>query len=500
MKRLKSGKAVTDIAAEYLKAVIDTEGGHWIVDLMQLCWETKSMPQAWHVARFVLIFYKGSPAECDNYRPISLLSILSKVYAMILLSRLKHAGAEQRLWSRQFGFRSKRSTEDALFIVRRRLEQAWASRAGRTFVLALDWRKAFDCISGQALMLALQRFGISQPMMEAIADIYTDRSFCVSDEGHMSTARPQKAGISQGCPLSPFLFGILMTVLMTDAQARLSSAAREALDKGNLEDVLFADDTLVIGSVGTHVEQYMEAIEACGREYGLQIHWGKVQLLTVCTDQFLKSPTGQALNRSTSMVYLGSAIDSDGKYTAELSRRIGAATCDFNTLTAVWKNASLSAARKVEVFNAVIVSKLRYCTASAWLSKGCLRRLDGFHCRCLRKILGIKASFISRVSNDQVRTLAKTKHLSVEIRRSQLKLFGQVLRDPAKSILKDVAFCDGTTVPLSDAWVRRVGRPRHEWTTQLLKLTQQAAGSMANWRAAALSQKLWMELVERICI
>ena len=51
-------------------------------------------------------------------------------------------------------------------------------------------RQAFDCISGQALMLALQRFGISQPMMEAIADIYTDRSFCVSDEGHMSMARP----------------------------------------------------------------------------------------------------------------------------------------------------------------------------------------------------------------------------------------------------------------------------------------------------------------------
>ena len=53
MKRLKSGRVVTDTAAEYLKAVIDIEDWHRILDLMQLCWETKSMLHAWNVARVV---------------------------------------------------------------------------------------------------------------------------------------------------------------------------------------------------------------------------------------------------------------------------------------------------------------------------------------------------------------------------------------------------------------------------------------------------------------
>ena len=131
VRKLKTGKATTDVAAEYLKALAACEspsGWRWIVELMQLCWETKTTPRAWHLAQVVTIFKKGSPQECANYRPISLLSILYKVYASILLNRLKVAGAEQRLWSRQFGFRFKRSSEDALFVVRRRIEQARASR------------------------------------------------------------------------------------------------------------------------------------------------------------------------------------------------------------------------------------------------------------------------------------------------------------------------------------------------------------------------------------
>ena len=66
--------------------------------MMGMCWELKSMPSAWHIAQATMIYKKGSPMECDNYRPISLLSVLYKVYAKILLNRLKAAGAESRIW------------------------------------------------------------------------------------------------------------------------------------------------------------------------------------------------------------------------------------------------------------------------------------------------------------------------------------------------------------------------------------------------------------------
>ena len=165
------------------------------------------------------------------------------------------------------------------------------------------------------------------------------------------------------------------------------------------------------------------------------------------------------------------------------------------------RHSTLTASRKLHIFDAAVVSKLRYCTASAWLSKGCLRKLDGFHCSCLRKILGIKASYISRVSNDRVRARAERRKLSWEIRRSQLALLGKVLFDTDKAILKEVTFCADSLTPLTNAWVRRVGRPRDEWTNQLLKISQRLAGSMEAWYLAATCQKLWKELVvDKVCI
>ena len=155
-------------------------------------------------------------------------------------------------------------------------------------MLALDWRKAFDSIAPERLIWALKRFGISDAMLTAIGEIYENRLFTVCDGGVESQSRPQLAGISQGCPLSPFLFGIVMTVIMTDAGQALSTEARLAHSKGDLEDVLFADDTLLISRRGAHLEEYMRVVEEKGKDYGLQMHWGKVALISSSSILFLQ--------------------------------------------------------------------------------------------------------------------------------------------------------------------------------------------------------------------
>jgi hypothetical protein len=298
VRALKLKKAAVQIPADYLRALLNADAidsASWLVRLLQKCWNDKETPVAWHTSKLIPVNKKGSPEDCDNYGPISLVSILYKSYATILLRRLKAAGAEDWFWGKQFGLRSKRFTEDALFIVRRRIEQAIATKRGRALILALDWRKAFDSIDPGRLLWALQRFGLSDSMLAAIREIYTGIFFTVVDSGSESPQHPQRAGISQGCPLSPFLFGMVMTVLMHDAQELLTPGAKHARAMSDLEDVLFADDTLLVGSCGQYVEEYMAAIEKVGFDYGLQIHWGKVNLLAIGICAKVRSPTGQEI-------------------------------------------------------------------------------------------------------------------------------------------------------------------------------------------------------------
>ena len=68
IKRLKRGKAAVDISAEFLKSICEEEGTHgiqWVTRLMQLCWETKSVPTAWHLAQVILVYTGDSMREAS---------------------------------------------------------------------------------------------------------------------------------------------------------------------------------------------------------------------------------------------------------------------------------------------------------------------------------------------------------------------------------------------------------------------------------------------------
>lgn len=178
-----------------------------------------------------------------------MLSIAYKILATMLKQRLVDAGIEQRLWETQYGFRKQRGTVDAIYIARRRIELACAQRQGRVSLLALDWRKAFDCINVQSLLDALRRLGLPAHFVNLVASIMDGRCFHVRDFGADSSAKPQLSGISQGCTLSPLLFIIVMTVLMHDAVELLGPQARAAYEQGDLADLAYADDTLLFGTV-----------------------------------------------------------------------------------------------------------------------------------------------------------------------------------------------------------------------------------------------------------
>jgi len=480
-KALKKNRAcgADQVPAEFWQAILatDSEAGRWATEFCNTCWTQTAVPMQWHLARVAAIFKKGAHDDPANYRPISLLCVVYKLFTSILLRRLKAAGAENRIWSTQFGFKSLTGTRDALFLARRMIEAAWDAADGKLMLLALDWAKAFDSVSPAALSNALRRFGLPVHFVSMVEKIYEDRKFFVSECGTSSSPRDQAFGISQGCPLSPFLFVIMMSVLMHDAN-------RKVLDKFGAPSVpylvtrslLYADDTLIIESDEKVVQYFMECIAEIGGQYGMEFNWGKLEVLRVRHGGHVMMADGSLVKEKDTMLYLGSQLASDGRVQAELSRRLGMAAADFRVLERVWAHASIPRKRKIAIYKACVVQKLMYSLDTAWLCAEERRKLDGFHARCLRRICKIQHSYWSHISNAEVLQTAGEQPLSSTLKFRQLKLFGRIARMDGANCLRQVAFEDGSCGVRRWHGLRRQGRPRQTWAPCVRAEAVKAAG------------------------
>ena len=500
VKKLKRNRAHgTDlIPPEYWKTILvdGSTASKWAIQFCQQCWRQKGVPDQWHEARVAEILKKGDPSDCNNYRPISLLQIGYKLFAQIILSRLVDAGAEDRLWKTQFGFRSGRGTNDALFVARRALEHAWAIKDGKVIMLALDWAKAFDSVSPAALSSALRRLGIPDAFIKMIEAIYSQRKFIVQDAGHRSEWHPQHFGISQGCPLSPFLFVMMMTVLLHDAKEKVVNETGARFSRTSfVNELVYADDTLLIDVDTDVLHAFMTSIGEAGAEYGLAFNWAKLEMLPVRTHAVLRKPDGEIVNAKERMVYLGSTLAADGKIGSELNRRLGLARNDFDKLKTIWSHSGLPTWRKIAIFDACVVSKLLYSLHTACLNKVERRRIDGLHARCLRSIMRVAPAFYSRVSNATVFRWADSKTASFQLSQQQLLYLGKIARrdqdDPARACI----FKPGTLELRELDSKRRVGRPRLEWGSEVQRRAVQLAGSSQELNDILMNHWKWRRLV-----
>ena len=223
--------------------------------------------------------------------------------------------------------------------------------------MALDWAKAFDSIDPNSLLHALKRFGLPDKLMQAIAAIYSDRKFFVQDGGHKSAIHDQLFGISQGCPLSPFLFVIIMSVLFHDAKNKLQTEQHICLSEFlACHELLYADDTLLVETDRHKLQAYMNCIVECGREYGLKLNWNKVEQMNInCEGEELHQPEGPPISCKQSLKYLGAQLAADGMLDSEIAQKIGRATQDFKLLKQFWNHCYIPVKFKYIVFIACII-------------------------------------------------------------------------------------------------------------------------------------------------
>ena len=138
--------------------------------IINLSLQSGSVPMEWKAAKIIPLFKSGSMVELDNYRPISILPVLSKILERIvykqLLSHLENNGL---LSSLQFGFRSKGSTELAVtyFTDKIRKEVDNENIVGAVFI---DLSKAFDTVSHSCLLNKLPSYGINDKELHWFTD------------------------------------------------------------------------------------------------------------------------------------------------------------------------------------------------------------------------------------------------------------------------------------------------------------------------------------------
>ena len=295
-----------------------------------------------------------------------------------------------------------------------------------------------------------------------VRSIYSARFFVIQDHTGTSTERRQNAGIAQGCPLSPYLFIAVQTVMLHDAIDSLH--LEEEPGYVVTRDVLYADDTLLVSQHQSNLQNMLNAIIEEGRNYGLELNWGKTVQMQISTNQKVTTPSGSEIKTVRDAVYLGGLLTCDGRASAELCRRLGEASKLFKQLNKLWSHASLGWRRKRRIYDSVVLSKLLYSLDSLWSLKADRCRLDAFHCRCLRRILGIPHSFISRISNTSVLDQAGAEPLSQVLAGRQTKLYQKIVAYGPAALVNRI-LCNGDGSPKNWARKRRRGRPRRQWAS-----------------------------------
>eukprot|EP00959_Pyramimonas_sp_CCMP1952_P321095 6719490-Pyramimonas_sp.AAC.1 len=107
---------------------------------------------------------------------------------------------------------------------------------------------------------------------------------------------------------------------MHDAEAALQPAR-----PGQFRQLVYADDTLLMARTVADIQKWLTAVCESAANVGLEMHWGKLQLLRVRCDGRVRTPAGEVIEATDALSYLGTTISIDGRASAEITRRTGMA-------------------------------------------------------------------------------------------------------------------------------------------------------------------------------
>lgn len=361
LSSLKGSKAkdVFGLDSSFLKKHRESLSGP-ITKMVNASIREAVFPQVWKSAIITPIFKSGNATEVSNYRPISILPVVSKIaekcVAEQLITHLNNTPFT--LHPMQFGFRANHSTETANCFFLETVK-AKMDKGGVIGAVFLDLRKAFDTISHEVLTTKLSMFNFSPGALKWMRSYLEGRTQCVRINSELSPHLAYDIGLPQGSILGPLLFSLYINDLPTVCTG---SAIQ-----------MYADDTVVY----VHAKNKTQAARKLNAAMVLIVKWLTDNCLhlnakkTVC--MFFEKRASvtpdpdvyaarERLQVVTECKYLGIILDSTltfKKQVKKVTQTVKHNLANFKYI----RNCLNTEAAKL-FFNAIIMSHLTYCITS----------------------------------------------------------------------------------------------------------------------------------------
>ena len=328
--------------------------------IINLSITTGKVPNVWKMAKIVPIHKSGATGKPENYRPISVLPILSKILEKAVHCQLMQFLEENHLLSdSQFGYRPKRSTKMAATLftdhIRRELDQG--KLVGAIFI---DLTKAFDTISHSVLINKLSSYGIHGQELNWFTDYLFQRKQQVDLESVHSDEAPIFNGVPQGSILGPLLFILFLNDLPEQLKhSRIIKYADDTVIYLSDKDVVIIENELIedLSRISTYFNEN-ELIINLKKGKKEAMLFGTTKRLSGVTKQFTVTYQDKIVNYVEKYKYLGNIIDKNLTLQSNFKASYKKASGRLMLLSKLRSYLNVEAAKKVYMI--MIVPLLTY--------------------------------------------------------------------------------------------------------------------------------------------
>ena len=470
-----------------------------------------SAPQDWRDAILESLFKKGERSECGNFRGISLLSIVGKVFARVLLNRMISSIVDDVLPESQCRFRAQRGTSDMIFSTRQ-IQEKCIEQNMDLYQCFIDLTKAFDTVNRKMLWKVLKKFGCPDKFIHLIRSLHDDMKATVNSNGSLSEPFAVENGVKQGDVLAPTLFALYFTAVFLVAFKDNTNGvyiryrttgklfnirrfkANTKVAVALIRDLLYADDCDLVAHTEEDLQDLVTCFDASCKAFGLEINLKKTEIMLQVAPgrEYVKPKVfvrDKELKVVKSFTYLGSVLSDDGGMEKEISSRIQKASTAFGNLESrLWSRHGVSLYTKISIYNTSVLSALLYGCETWMIYKRQLKKLERFHQRCLRHILRIKWT----TPTPDTEILERCKLMSVEaiITRQSLRWSGHLVRMGETRIPKQLVYGE------LSLGMRKQSKPKQRYKDTLKANLKKCNISTEGWEELAGDRLKWRKAIK----